>query len=296
MKIVLSELAHKKIKHWVDKADFEVSGFGKVHYYKEEDCFFVLDAYLVKQEGSGAATEIDQTALGQLMFKTKDIPGLLNFWWHSHVNMSVFWSGTDTDTIKELGAQGLCVATVFNKKGEMHSAVCAKMTGMFGDKVTFWDDVKTEIDSETPEEVLAQWDKEFDDTVTRKKYHTTTSTYENWEWEKDENGVWTRKEKSKEDEKEIKLVTSTQNHTSSTSGERFGPEGIHNFWVKKEAELVDMSPKDYWEKSNTENWEAYEDLEALLEAKAWEKHGVSYNTWANDMYKERRGQSGQWNT
>lgn len=65
---------------------------------------------------------MDAASIAKAMYETRDDEGMFNFWWHSHVNMGVFWSGTDMDTIRQIGSQGFVVATVFNKKNEMLDA------------------------------------------------------------------------------------------------------------------------------------------------------------------------------
>ncbi len=306
MKIVLSELTQKKIQHWVDKADFEVSGFGKVQYFKESDTFFVSDAYLVKQEGSSAFTDIDSAGLAQLMYKTKDIPGLLNFWWHSHVNMSVFWSDTDKSTIMELGAQGLCVATVFNKKREMRSAVCAKMTGVFGDKTLFWDEVPTTIDTAAVQ-VPEEWNKEFDDNVQRKKWDapgTGAKGYlrengndssdswnkearEAWEkdWEKDQYGFWQKKTPKTSQETTTKDTTTTL------------PKTLIPSWAFREAKLIDMTIFEYWRIIHGNDIDKVLEVEKKLESACLKKHGVTYDQWSMLHIKDRLEATEQkWNT
>ncbi len=171
MKIIISHTAFSKIMYWIDKADFEVSGMGLVEFDEKTDAFTVTDAFLLKQEGGAAHTDIDAQALAKLMFTTKDRPGQLHFWWHSHVNMAAFWSTTDLDTIKELGAQGWMTASVFNKRREHKSAYCclADMPPT-GNRIYCWDDVATEI-SKAPlaseitesEKLIALLTKEIED-------------------------------------------------------------------------------------------------------------------------------------
>ena len=120
--VVLSKKAHEKIKFWVDKSHLEISGLGKCKYNKASNRFVVSDVWLLDQTNGAASTDIDAEAAAKLLYETREIEGDLNFWWHSHVNMNVFWSGTDTATIEQLGTHGYCLASVFNKKGEIRSA------------------------------------------------------------------------------------------------------------------------------------------------------------------------------
>lgn len=178
-KIVIPKAVYDKVMHWVNKSNNEVGGFGTVKYDKETQSFTVIEAYLLKQEVGMAHTDLDAASVGKLMFETRNDEGDLKWWWHSHVRMSVFWSGTDTDTIKSLGAQEWAVATVFNQMEEMKSALCYKAPSAFDpDNLVLEDDIDTEI--EWPEmvyseDVLAQWDASFDLNVRKREY--TPPTY-----------------------------------------------------------------------------------------------------------------------
>ena len=108
----------KKIQYWADAADGEVSGLGLVE--NEDGKMVVRDVYILEQECSGSDTEIDPEAIAKLMTELlqngKD-PGKLKFWWHSHVNMGCFWSGTDDECAETLSSE-FAFSTVVNKKGE----------------------------------------------------------------------------------------------------------------------------------------------------------------------------------
>lgn len=171
MKIIIPKEVHDKIMHFVNKADFEVSGFGKVEWDADQQAFRVLDACLLKQEGGMAHTDIDPTALSRAMYLLRNTPGHLNYWWHSHVDMPVFWSGTDMDTIRTLGRNGFIVASVFNKKDEVRSAFCCKVeVPMIGSNDHLVDEIEMEIEYDEDVALIASWNKEFDDNVVRKQY------------------------------------------------------------------------------------------------------------------------------
>lgn len=167
--ILLSELAHKKIMYWVNKCDKEVSGFGLVEYDQTKKCFYVTDAFLIEQEVTSSTTDIDEKGFAKLLYQTAKNKGDLNFWWHSHVNMSVFWSGTDMDTIKKLGSNGWIAASVFNKKDEVRSA-CAYMasSALNNNKpeLVVQDDIQTFIEQPLIDaDFKAHLDKEFEEKV-----------------------------------------------------------------------------------------------------------------------------------
>lgn len=173
---------HDKIMYWVMKSPVEISGLGKcVH---ENGVYRVTEAYLLEQENGPASTDIDAEAAAKLLFESKDEPGHLNFWWHSHVNMGVFWSGTDTSTIKEFGGQGMCLATVFNKKREMRSAFYMKGNDFYPE--VFFDHLESRIAVPDLPEKHEAWDKEYEAKCKEVKYlgnAQTNSMYGNRKWD-----------------------------------------------------------------------------------------------------------------
>jgi hypothetical protein len=173
MELVIPEHVYRKVMHWVNKSSIEVSGFGKVVRDPVTGSFEIVEAYLLEQEGGSAHTDIDDKALGKLMYTSKDAPGDLRWWWHSHVRMQTFWSSTDTATIKELGKQGWIVASVFNQMEEIKSALCYQTTSIFGQDLQLHDDIKTSILYNVDEAEIAQWDEEFTAKVKQKAWAQT---------------------------------------------------------------------------------------------------------------------------
>jgi hypothetical protein len=110
--------ALQKIQFWTDMASGEVSGMGLVK--SVNGTLEVSDVFLVKQDSSGGTTELDQLALAELI-QELEMQGIdssqLKFWWHSHCDMGVFWSGTDDECIEALAPAGWVLAMVVNKKG-----------------------------------------------------------------------------------------------------------------------------------------------------------------------------------
>ncbi len=154
---------YQKIMHWVKKSPYEISGFGNVEYDKKNKVFTVTDVFLVKQVNGPTSTETDEADLGKLMIEQHKASGegSTKLWWHSHANMGVFWSGTDKDTILKYGGNGYIIATVFNKREEMKSAVCFKTKhALFGDATSFIDDVDTYYLHP------ADWDTSYDEKIT----------------------------------------------------------------------------------------------------------------------------------
>lgn len=116
--LYIEPVCMKKIQYWADAADGEVSGLGIIE--QEGDRTIVREVFILEQECTGADTELNPEAIAKLMTdlmqEGKD-PAKLKFWWHSHVNMGVFWSGTD-DQCAETLSHEFAFSTVVNKRGE----------------------------------------------------------------------------------------------------------------------------------------------------------------------------------
>lgn len=184
MEIQIPREVHSKIMHWINKATSdEISGFGKVTYHAETGVFQIHDAWLLKQTNGSAHTDIDGQSLAKLMYTSREEPGELKWWWHSHVKMPVFWSGTDTATIKELASQGWILATVFNQLDENRSALgIAANNATFGKEVVIKDELDFFIMDTTDENVVKAWNAEYDANVQAKTYTYNNSLYTPGRW------------------------------------------------------------------------------------------------------------------
>lgn len=232
MKIIYSELAHKKIMYWVNKCDKEVSGFSTVQYIPASKTFYVKDSFLLEQEVGSAHTDIDAKSLGKLLYKTRDQRAEnfeLRLWWHSHVNMSVFWSGTDRATIEDLGKNGWIVATVFNKKNEWHSAVCVKTSSDLGSDVTFYDAIKTELENKIDQSFVEACDKEFLENVKEKTWST-------WQSHIDQGPFMSRHYDNND---------YVSNFNTKSEKNYYKQRGILGYGSKKEAEALKLTEKEY---------------------------------------------------
>ncbi len=164
-RVYIDRMVYNKIMHFVDKSNVEVSGMGKL--IKGKGFFRVIDAIMLPQSNTATTTDLTPEGMAKAEFLLKDQKGELNFWWHSHVNMDVFWSGTDMGTIREMGAQGYLLATVFNKKREMRSAV--HYENPFNDEAlgssVFLDDLDTYIYDGVTAKHTEAWDAEYDKNI-----------------------------------------------------------------------------------------------------------------------------------
>lgn len=143
---------------YIQECNIEMSLLGNVDIFPN-DVFRISEVHLPKQECTGATTDMNAQAVNELATDHDD----LHAWLHSHVNMGTFWSGTDTNMIQTMAGcedkkgtplrDGLCVAVVGNKKGEMRGAIgITKKVKAFYNKnssyeFTMHDNVTIEVES-----------------------------------------------------------------------------------------------------------------------------------------------------
>jgi len=124
-KIFINPMAQAQIDNWVKICPQEISGLGTVELTPEGH-FYVDQVYLLDQEVSASETELDEEAVIKLMASLPPAKQeKLRFWWHSHVNMGVFWSSVDHACMQKLRSTvtDFLVSIVYNKKGEQKARV-----------------------------------------------------------------------------------------------------------------------------------------------------------------------------
>lgn len=120
MKLLIERGAWQKIQAYVDNCPYEIGGLGKVTCVDGD--FLVTDAEIFTQKVNAA--HVEMTAETLALFQTEKVRAKQSmrdykFWWHSHAKMAVFFSGTDTDTINQSGAEfPWLVSFVTNHKHE----------------------------------------------------------------------------------------------------------------------------------------------------------------------------------
>lgn len=180
--IMIDKMALEKIRFFVDKDNEECSGMGMTRVVG--DTIYIDDIKMLKQKNGAAHTDIDADAVNKLNYEWRERQGEMNFWWHSHVNMSTFWSGTDEATIRQLGQHGMCVAAVFNKKREVRCAVAVKMQLPFmsNPDIIMFDNVEMRVGCEIPDEVKAAWSQEHEENVVKRTWssHGYNGYRESW--------------------------------------------------------------------------------------------------------------------
>lgn len=127
----------------------EISGFGTTTKRREgeEDIIRVESLHIYPQECSAGGTVLDDEALTKAYLEMQKNHEVLNFWWHSHVNFSTFFSGTDTSTMEDISKDGgFVVGLCTNKKG-------SKVATVYEDGEETSPDLEIRIIREMPKEV-----------------------------------------------------------------------------------------------------------------------------------------------
>lgn len=174
IKVVFEYDALQKIKEWTKCTVKEISGMLLVDHVG--NTFTVLDVFLLKQTNTAGYTDIDDEALGKLVYdlaiKDKEDNGTrcaqLRGWWHSHANMGTFWSGTDNECIdSKIDDRGpewwLSIET--NRNGVLRARLDIKQPRMMIDELQW--SVKEHI----PTELKEFCKKEYDEKVTQQTYN-----------------------------------------------------------------------------------------------------------------------------
>lgn len=235
--LVFDEEVYKKIMYWIDKAPGEVSGLGKITI-DPDGTFKVISAFLLDQENTGTTTDIESNAVAKMMYETRNDPGHLNFWWHSHVNMDCFWSGTDIETIKEFGAGGFVLASVLNKKHQCRTAYYVR--GEMLPEV-FIDDIPTTI-ANAQKYVNPQWDEEYTAKVKQKTYPSYGYYGRNYGGHDDYWNTQDHQKKNPNDDDAGKEEGKTE---TESDGQTEGQWRDSEYWYQLELDAPSMDAEEY---------------------------------------------------
>lgn len=121
LKLIIPLASYRKIMAYAQICDTEISGFADLEYNQERSALIVGNVYLLEQRAGGADVHMDEEEVSKFNIQrikagAEQLPQL---WWHSHVNMEAFFSGTDEATLKQLQNDTFIVALVVNKRKEM---------------------------------------------------------------------------------------------------------------------------------------------------------------------------------
>jgi len=171
--IFMSKLAWEKLKAYVDSVDIEISGQAKSSIDKAKKIITVQDLMIYDQTCTGSTTDLDEGAMAKFMhelMKKKENPRNWNIWWHSHVDMGVFWSSTDENNIQSHDEQKFLISIVTNKKREINARIDIWQTEpTFGLNMVFRQDVEVYVLEEKDTALQAKIKKEV-----KKKVKTET--------------------------------------------------------------------------------------------------------------------------
>lgn len=102
----------------------------------------VLDIVVTKQSVTGAHVDFEQEGIDMATMQATMAGQVVIGWFHSHVNMAAFWSGTDMKTINDLIAhtEDYLVSIVANKKLDFKGRIDYYVDSTFGVTREFVDD------------------------------------------------------------------------------------------------------------------------------------------------------------
>ena len=120
----ISEKDWYKLQAWAtlayDEDKNEISGL-MTAVPQKDGRYKIGDVEILKQENTGANTELDGDAVSAYMMKygmKYNNPEMKFVWWHSHHTMGAFWSGTDIKEIEAWENNSFSLALVINLKEE----------------------------------------------------------------------------------------------------------------------------------------------------------------------------------
>lgn len=129
MEFYISQKDWKKVIYYAqasyNKFSAEIGGFMIVKKNEEGD-YIISEPEILEQEVTGGTTEMTREAVADYYVKAamKHGNNVRFLWWHSHANMAAFWSGTDTNTMKEYKSGDWSAFLVVNIRGEYKFRIC----------------------------------------------------------------------------------------------------------------------------------------------------------------------------
>ncbi len=120
-RVVIDLVSWQTINEFVRQCDVEINGFGLVQYDQATNTLRISDIFVTKQTGRPGLVDVEDADLHrhlyELLERGVDISHI-NFQWHSHVNMDVYFSTTDEANINRWTGNFL-ISLVVNKRGEL---------------------------------------------------------------------------------------------------------------------------------------------------------------------------------
>jgi len=163
MKVILTAEVWERMRAYVDLCPDEISGIGKIERDEDKN-MIVTDIVLFEQSVSAAHANITAEALAKFqveMVKKGESLKDWCFWWHSHANMDVFFSATDTGTIDDSTDFPYLVSLVTNKAHDFVARVDIY------EPFRMHTDLDVEIEETINQDVIDACQKEIDEKVSR---------------------------------------------------------------------------------------------------------------------------------
>lgn len=175
MKLKILRSAQERIRAFTMLCPDEISGLGKLEVDADQN-FVVTQVEIFDQEVSGTHSTIEAVALAK--FQTERVTAgesmkQWTLWWHSHADMGVFFSSTDTNTINSSREFPYLVSLVVNKAGESEARL-----DVFN-PVHIFMPLEVEVIEDISVDVKELCQKEIDEKVKRpvRKYSAGYSPY-----------------------------------------------------------------------------------------------------------------------
>jgi len=197
LRLTIAYRTYLKLKYFIDECDKEISGFGMVSRLDDRH-FHIYDVEVLPQEVTSTEATINDEDLANFLYhKMKDGESTepYKLWWHSHADMGVFWSSTDSGTIDGSTDFPYLISIVGNKKSEFKGRIDIYQP------IRLTIDVELEIEELEDEELRAECAAEIKEKVVSKGWFDFSSIKNE---PKKEKKVQKRKKKKKKNKKGFK--------------------------------------------------------------------------------------------
>lgn len=118
MKLIITSEVEAKLHAYVRAVNTEIAGMGKARISHEGD-IMLLDVAIYDQEVTGGTADLSTEALARFqteLIQKGESPKDWIVWWHSHADMSAFFSGRDTATIASSDEFQHLISLVVNRR------------------------------------------------------------------------------------------------------------------------------------------------------------------------------------
>lgn len=193
-KLCFEPTAYEKMMYYVQLAEGEISGLGKIRYvesantrFYDEDKIMVEDIALFTQRCSGGGTTLNEESLAKFIVslaRKKQDPHEWRLWWHSHADFGASWSGIDEAAITKLTTE----------EGSELMSVCAdKSYHLIARRDTHggkrYERMDTRIMPRIDCSRFSKCEREFKEKVTEMVFKVEHIDYDKWNRKKDKKTV-----------------------------------------------------------------------------------------------------------